>query len=158
MARCERVLRFMGLAKLKKDKSPEWKLSNGWLRSYKEIKLPLSAGYWVVAKLQWEKSASQASMELYYPWNSGPLYVSWFLGDSQKGGFQKGGFGGCSPVPKSGMRVHSDVPGYQKPEQGYVRMFPGTKNRWPPTIYHHHEGLWIKKRDFEGGGVRIVRT
>ena len=35
------------------------------------------------------------------------------LGGSQKGGFQKGGFGGCSPVPKTGTRVHSDVPRYQ---------------------------------------------
>ena len=56
---------------------------------------------------------------------------------SQKGGFQKGGFGGCSPVPKTGTRVHlddivplvritetrvhSDVPRYRKPERGYIR-------------------------------------
>ena len=46
-----------------------------------------------------------------------------------KGGFQKGGFGGCSPVPKTGTRVHSDVPRYQKTERRYIRMFPGTKNR-----------------------------
>ena len=25
-------------------------------------------------------------------------------------GFTKGGFGGCSPVPRAGTRVHSDVP------------------------------------------------
>ena len=29
---------------------------------------------------------------------------------SQKGGFQKGGFGGCSPVPKTGTSVPSDAP------------------------------------------------
>ena len=32
------------VAKLKDDKKSEWKLSNGWSRSYREIKLPLSAG------------------------------------------------------------------------------------------------------------------
>ena len=37
------------------------------------------------------------------------------VGGSQKGGFQKGGFGGCSP-------------GTNKTEQGYIQMFPGTKN------------------------------
>ena len=30
-------------------------------------------GKWVVAKLQGDKSASQSSMELYFPWISGPL-------------------------------------------------------------------------------------
>ena len=39
------------------------------------------------------------------------------------------GFGGCSPVPKNGTRVHSDVPRYQKPERRYIRMFPSTENR-----------------------------
>ena len=43
--------------------------------------------------------------------------------------FPKGGFGECSPVRKTGTRVHSDVPWYAKPERGYMRMFPGTKNR-----------------------------
>ena len=52
-----------------------------------------------------------------------------FVGSSQKGGFQKGGFGRCSPVPKTGTRVHPDVPWNQKQERGYIRMFPGTKNR-----------------------------
>ena len=41
------------------------------------------------------------------------------------GGSQEGGFGGCSPVPKTGTRVHPDVPRYHKPERGYIRMFPG---------------------------------
>ena len=63
------------------------------------------------------------------------ITISYFLGGSQKGRFQKGGFGGCSPVSKNGARVHSDVPGaprtgtrvhsdvpwYQKPERGYIR-------------------------------------
>ena len=49
------------------------------------------------------------------------------IGGSRKGGFQKGGFGGCSPVPKTGMKVHSDVPRYEKPERGHIQMFPGTK-------------------------------
>ena len=60
-----------------------------------------------------------------------------FFGGSQKGGLQKDGLGGCSPVPKTGTRVHSDVPRhqkpetstrvhadvprYQKPERGYIR-------------------------------------
>ena len=48
---------------------------------------------------------------------------------SQKGGFQKRGFGGCSPVPKEGTRVHSDVPRYQRKERRYIRMFPGTASR-----------------------------
>ena len=65
------------VAKFKGDKNSECKLSNGWSWSYKEVKLLLSAGKWVVAKLQWDKSASQSSMELHYPWISGPLRVSW---------------------------------------------------------------------------------
>ena len=40
------------VAKLKGDKSSECKLSNGWSRSYKVMKLLLSAGTRVVAKLQ----------------------------------------------------------------------------------------------------------
>ena len=37
------------VAKFKGDKNAEWKLSNGRSRSYKVIKLLLSAGKWVVA-------------------------------------------------------------------------------------------------------------
>ena len=45
-----------------------------------------------------------------------------------KGGFQKGGFGGCSPGTKTGTRVRSDVPPERKPERGYVRQsHPFTK-------------------------------
>ena len=56
--------------------------------------------------------------------------VPWpFFEGSHKGGSQKGGFGGCSPVPKQGTRVHSDLPRYQRAERRYIRMFPGTKNR-----------------------------
>ena len=66
---------FHGFAKLKGDKKSEMKLSNGWSQSYREIKLPLSAGKWVVAKLQGDKSAPQSSMELYDPWISGPLRI-----------------------------------------------------------------------------------
>ena len=65
------------VAKFKGDKISECKLSNGRSRSYKVIKPLLSAGKWVVAKLQGDKSASQSSMELHYPWTSGPLRVSW---------------------------------------------------------------------------------
>ena len=53
----------------------ESKLSNGRSRSYKAIKLLLSPGKWVVAKLRGDKSASQSGTEL-YPWISGPLRVS----------------------------------------------------------------------------------
>ena len=42
------------------------------------------------------------------------------FGGSQNGDFQKGGFGGCSPVPK--------------PERGYIRMFPGAKNENASTF------------------------
>ena len=56
-----------------------------------------------------------------------PRLTGHFRG-SQKGGFQKSGFGGCSLVPKTGTRVHSGVPWHEKAEQGYMRMFPGTKN------------------------------
>ena len=38
-----------------------------------------------------------------------------FIGGCQKGGFPKGGFGGCSPGTK--------------PERGYIRMFPQNENR-----------------------------
>ena len=67
------------VAKLKGDENSEFKLSNGRSRSYREMKLLLSAGKWVVAKLEGYKSASQSSMELYYPRISGPLCVSWKL-------------------------------------------------------------------------------
>ena len=59
---------------------------------------------------------------------SGPTNFPRKARGSQKG-FQKGGFGGCSPAPKTGTKVHSDVPWHQKPERGHIRMFPGTKNR-----------------------------
>ena len=65
------------VAKFKGGENSEWKQSNGWSRSYREIKLLLSAGKWVVAKLQGDKSAPQPSIELYDPWISGPLRVSW---------------------------------------------------------------------------------
>ena len=69
------------------------------------------------------------------------------IGGSQKGGFQKGGFGGCSPAPRTGMRVHSDVPRHpktatrvhanvprhQKQERGHIRQNrPFTK---PPFCF-----------------------
>ena len=38
------------------------------------------------------------------------------------------------PVPRTGTRVHSDVPRYHKPERGCMRMFPGTKNRKEGTF------------------------
>ena len=57
------------VAKLKGDKHSECTPSNGWSRSYREVKLLLSARKWMVAKLQGDKSA--------YPWISGPLCVSW---------------------------------------------------------------------------------
>ena len=52
------------VAKLKGDETAERNLSNGWSRSYTAIKLLLSAGRCVVAKLQGDKSASQSCMEL----------------------------------------------------------------------------------------------
>ena len=64
------------VAKFKGDKNSEWKLSNWRSRSYREIKVLLSAGKWVVAKLQGDKSAPQSSTELYDPWISGPLCFS----------------------------------------------------------------------------------
>ena len=45
----------MGREVKKGDKNSEWKLSNGWLRSYREIRLLLPAGKGVVAKLQGDK-------------------------------------------------------------------------------------------------------
>ena len=72
------------VAKFRGDKNSECKLSNGWSRSYKVIKLLLSAGKWVVAKLQGDKSASRSSMELCYPWISGPLRVSWLFIECKK--------------------------------------------------------------------------
>ena len=65
------------VAKFKGYKNSECKLSNEWSRSYKVAKLLASAGKWAVAKLQGDKSAPQSSMELYYPWISGPLRISW---------------------------------------------------------------------------------
>ena len=38
-----------------------------------------------------------------------------FIGGSQKSGFQKGGFGGCSPGTKTGTRVRSPKPPFWKP-------------------------------------------
>ena len=59
-------------------------------------------------------------------------------GSLQKGGVQKGGFGGCSPVPRTGTRIHSDVPRYQDPEQGYIRMFPRHQNLERGYIRRNH--------------------
>ena len=52
------------------------------------------------------------------------------LSGSQKDGFQKGGFGGCSPVPtwyyqEPEQGYMWDVPRYRQPKRGYIRMFPG---------------------------------
>ena len=41
-------------------------------------------------------------------------YFDTFFGGAQKRGFQKGGFGGCSPGTKTGTRVRSDVPPQRK--------------------------------------------
>ena len=46
---------------------------------------------------------------------------------SQRGGFQKSGFGGCSPAPKSGTRVPSDVPRYQNQNEGTCGCSPVPK-------------------------------
>ena len=46
---------------------------------------------------------------------------------AERGGFQKGGFVGCSPALKPEARAHSDVPRHQKQERGYIRRFPGTE-------------------------------
>ena len=42
------------------------------------------------------------------------------IGGLQEGGFQKGAFSGCSPVPKTGTRVHSEVPRHQNRNEGTV--------------------------------------
>ena len=42
------------------------------------------------------------------------------FGGLQEGGFPKGGFGRCSPVPKTGTRVRSHVPLELKLDRGYV--------------------------------------
>ena len=65
------------VARFKGDKHSECKLSYGWSRNYREIKVLLFPGKRVVAKLQGDKSAHKSSMELYYPWKPpGPLRVS----------------------------------------------------------------------------------
>ena len=60
------------VAKFTGDANSECKLSNGWSRSCREIRLLLSAGKIVVAQLQGDKSASRSRAELYDPWISGP--------------------------------------------------------------------------------------
>ena len=48
--------------------------SISWVAKFKGDKIQNgSCQMGVVAKLQGDKSASQSSMELYYPWISGPL-------------------------------------------------------------------------------------
>ena len=47
------------------------------------------------------------------------------LEGSQKGGLQKGGFGGCSLKPEQEHRKQND--GHQKPERGYRKLNDGTK-------------------------------
>ena len=65
----------------------------------------------------------------------GPSGVRNLCGSSQKGGFQKGGFGGCSldpqnrnegtkngmTAPKNGTRVPKRNDGTKKPERGYKK-------------------------------------
>ena len=63
------------VAKLKGDKSSGCKLSKGRSRSYREIKLRLSAGNERVWSYR-DKSEPQSSMDLYDPWISGPVRVS----------------------------------------------------------------------------------
>ena len=64
-------------------------------------------------------------------------------GASQKGGFQKGGFGRCSPGPKTGTRVHVDPLSRQK----FVGVLRGNTIRGNTTRNSERkmalwEGLW----------------
>ena len=51
-----------------------------------------------------------------------------------KGWFPKGGFGGCSPVPKTGTRVHSDVPPVPKTGTRVHSNVPRYQNRTEGTF------------------------
>ena len=51
------------------------------------------------------------------------------FGSSQKGGFEKGGFGGCSRTPNTGTRVQKKERRYQTPEQGHKRRNDCAKSR-----------------------------
>ena len=65
------------------------------------------------------------------------------LETNERSGFQKGGFGGCSPVPKTGTRVHADVPQYQKPERGHIHQNrPFTK---PPFCFLSKRALSLQR-------------
>ena len=96
------------VAKFKGDKNSECKLSNGWLRSYKVMKLLLSPGKGVVEKLQGDKLVSQSSMELYYPWISGPLRVSWLTLGRGKHTMKHKSFLGSSQIGPPLPRTPSD--------------------------------------------------
>ena len=50
------------VAKLKGDKNSEWKLSNGWSRSYREIKLLLQEN-------EWSRSYREMNQHPSLPWN-----------------------------------------------------------------------------------------
>ena len=55
------------VAKLKGDKNSEWKLSNGWSQSHREIKPPLSAEKGVVAKSQGDDHVTLLPMDFWTP-------------------------------------------------------------------------------------------
>ena len=52
-----------------------------------------------------------------------------FGGSQKRVVSKKGGFGGYSPVPKTGTRVRSHVPPEQNRNDGDVHMFPRNENR-----------------------------
>ena len=85
------------------------------------------------------------------------LLFTVFFGGSQKGSFQKGGFGGCSPGTKTGTRVRSPKPPFYEtallspsenlkvltkgwfPKGWFRRMFPRNENQKTNTRTHNSE-------------------
>ena len=85
------------------------------------------AAHCIAPGKSWE--CMKKAFSLKYPWSC----LSCRLCALRFGGSQKGGFGGCFPVPKTEKKVHSDVPRYQKPERGYY--LHGNDYKWSCRFY-----------------------
>ena len=100
-----------------------------------------AAASWVHGKQNCKKNSPESAFRwVLIGWAPGLSLIFWGLA---KGWFLKGwgcwmfpgtknrneGTFGCFSAPKTGMRVHADVPWYRKPERGYIAKTALLRNR-----------------------------
>ena len=96
----------------------------------------------MVAKLQGDKSASQSSMELYYPWISGPLRVSGFKGGSRHDRSQRApNPSEFAPTCTRGPKKPKQTCTNSRPEALLCKLRTGTNlHKFAPPLGRHPSG------------------